>query len=297
MMRIAVIIPVYNVTAFLEKAVASVVAQNYPELEIIVVDDGSAPELAMDIDRICARYPQVILLRQSHRGAAAARDAGMARANAESLLFLDADDVLLSGALEHFANTLNNNPDAVAVYGMFVEIDESGAVISKVLPVKSRIASGKLVLEYLLERKTPFCYSSMIIRKKSLAALHVQNHHLTIGEDSLLWCHLALLGDIIFAGDHVVVQRRKHQQNISNLGIKNPDLIFAAYDATFKDPVFMTALGAEKLGMLQEKCMSRTYAYLASAYASQSRTEEAMVYLQKMTLSFSEIADSMTEYD
>ena len=296
-MRVAVIIPVYNVTAFLEKAIASVVAQDYLQLEIIVVDDGSTSEPAADIKRICGYYPHVKLLRQTNQGAAAARDAGMAHTDAESLLFLDGDDVLLAGAISYFATTLNRNPDAVAAYGLVVRIDEAGNAISGILPAESHIVSGSQVLDFLLERKPPFCYGSMLIRRKALVALEVKNHHLTIGEDWLLWCHLALSGNILFAGHRVVLQRRKHQHNISAMGITNPDLIFAAYDAVFLDPIFTKALGAEKMRVLQEKCMNRTYAYLASAYALQSQPEEGMFYLQKITLPLSEIIDSATEYN
>src|SRR6185369_9046911 len=115
--KIAVIIPVYNVTTFLEKTIRSVVTQNYPHKEIIVVDDGSKEEAAAEIRRICTLFPDVMLLRQKNAGVAAARHTGLLHASAEFVAYIDADDLFCSGTLAFFASALKKNPDAIAVYG------------------------------------------------------------------------------------------------------------------------------------------------------------------------------------
>ncbi len=96
-LKLSVIIPVYNGAHFIGQAVESIVEQDYPGCEIIVVDDGSTDDLASALDRIAA---DVTLIRQSNRGPAAARNAGIKAASGELLAFLDADDLWPQARLE-----------------------------------------------------------------------------------------------------------------------------------------------------------------------------------------------------
>lgn len=103
---ISVIIPVYNQARFLADAIESVVAQSYPNREIIVVDDGSTD----DPQAIARRYRSVISLRQQNAGDAAAREKGLRVARDEFTVFLDADDWLRPRALEWGVRQLRCNP-------------------------------------------------------------------------------------------------------------------------------------------------------------------------------------------
>lgn len=290
-MHLAIIIPVYNVTQFLDSAIRSAALQACPDLvyEIIVVDDGSTPEHAPNIASICNRYPLVSLYHQSHQGAAAARDFGRSQTGAELIVFLDADDILLPGALSYFTKAMRREPDAIAVYARVRNIDILDEAISGLLPVESWITSGPTMLEFLLERKVPFCNGSVCIQANALKKLQVDNHHLTVGEDWVLWCHLALLGKIIYAGDQVVLHRRKHPHSTSAKSLENPDLPMASLRTIFAHPAFKSVMGEEKLAILQEKAQCRIHASLASAYATTGHREQAMLHLQHITLPLSEV--------
>lgn len=87
---VSVVVPVHNGERFLGAALESALAQDYPRLEIVVVDDGSSDRSA----EIAASYP-VSLLRQPNRGVASARNAGVEGSRGEVLAFLDQDDVWL----------------------------------------------------------------------------------------------------------------------------------------------------------------------------------------------------------
>lgn len=116
-MKVSVIIPCYNAGAYLAQAVSSVIKQkiNYPlTREIIVIDDGSTDGC---VERLEAD-PDLIVLRQSHQGAAAARNYGMKEATGDWLLFLDADDVLMPGAIESFYLVFLHNEDVMVALGM-----------------------------------------------------------------------------------------------------------------------------------------------------------------------------------
>ena len=85
---VTVVVPVFAGQRFLGAALQSVLAQTYPNVEVIVVDDGS-PDASAEI---ASRIEGVRVLRQDHRGVAAARNAGVEAASGELIAFLDQDD-------------------------------------------------------------------------------------------------------------------------------------------------------------------------------------------------------------
>ena len=113
------IIPTYNCARYLAAAIESAVAQTTPPSEIIVVDDGSSDDPAA----VTAAYPMVTLLRQTNRGVSAARNAGVAAASSDYLVFLDADDRLLPDALAKNLEQFAANPECGMVYGSYYTVD------------------------------------------------------------------------------------------------------------------------------------------------------------------------------
>jgi glycosyltransferase involved in cell wall biosynthesis len=86
---VSVIIPTYNRAYIVHKAIESVLAQTYKNIEIIVVDDGSND----NTDQVIANYEQVVYIKKQHEGQAEARNAGLNIAKGEYLASLDSDDV------------------------------------------------------------------------------------------------------------------------------------------------------------------------------------------------------------
>ena len=110
---ISVIIPCYNHGAYLPEAFASIWQQDYPAVEIVVVDDGST-----DTTReVTQRYPAVKYVYQANQGLSAARNTGLAHSRGQYLVFLDADDWLLPGALATNARYLRQAPALAFVSG------------------------------------------------------------------------------------------------------------------------------------------------------------------------------------
>ena len=91
---ISVIIPVYKAEAYLEECLDSVLAQEYPSLELILVDDGSPDGSPAICDRYAGRHPNIQVIHQENQGPGPARNAGIAAARGEYLMFADADDKL-----------------------------------------------------------------------------------------------------------------------------------------------------------------------------------------------------------
>ena len=110
---VTVVIPAYNTERYIGDAIDSVLAQNYPNSEIIVIDDGST-DATVDIVR--GYGDRVGLITQRNQGAAAARNAGLDAAQSEYVAFLDSDDCWLPGKLDTQIAYLEAHPDIGMIY-------------------------------------------------------------------------------------------------------------------------------------------------------------------------------------
>ena len=115
---VSTVIPVHNRASLLREAVASVLAQTYRPIEIIIVDDGSLDETAQTADALAAEYSSEIrVLHQNNSGPGPAREAGRSVAKGEFIQYLDSDDVLLPRKFELQTMALRQRPDCGVAYG------------------------------------------------------------------------------------------------------------------------------------------------------------------------------------
>jgi glycosyltransferase involved in cell wall biosynthesis len=117
--RVTVLVDTYNSADFIEEAIDSVLAQEFPpeQLEIIVVDDGSADDTAHRVKKYGDR---VQYFYKSNGGHASALNFGISRAAGEIVAFLDGDDYWLPGKLKSVAFEFEKNPETGMVYHNFV---------------------------------------------------------------------------------------------------------------------------------------------------------------------------------
>lgn len=97
---ISVVVPVYNIEAYLEECVRSLLDQTYSNLEIILVDDGSTDSSPALCDKLAEEDERVVVSHKRNGGLSDARNHGMALASGEYLSFIDGDDYLAQGAYE-----------------------------------------------------------------------------------------------------------------------------------------------------------------------------------------------------
>ena len=117
---VSVIIPVRDMGRYLGESLRSVLAQDYRPIEVIVVDDGSTDDSA----KVAGSFPEVICLRQAHRGVPAARNFGIAQARGAFVAFQDADDVWHPNKLTVQLEWLRKHPETgyvAAFYRNFLE--------------------------------------------------------------------------------------------------------------------------------------------------------------------------------
>lgn len=118
---ISVIVPVYNVETYLPHCVSSILSQDYEDLEVILIDDGSTDASGRICDQYADKDPRVRVIHQNNGGAAAAKNAGLRLASGDYLTFADSDDYLEPGAYGFLMKTLLET-NADAVQGSFREV-------------------------------------------------------------------------------------------------------------------------------------------------------------------------------
>ena len=116
---VSVVIPVYNGAAFVAQAIESVREQTYPNVEVVVVDDGSTDELGVIADAFAAKDPRVRVIHKPNGGLSAARNSGIANARGAFLNFLDADDLILPDKIRQQLRVLLSRKDVDLVYSDF----------------------------------------------------------------------------------------------------------------------------------------------------------------------------------
>lgn len=109
---ISIIIPVYQVAAYLERCVESIIKQTYSELEILLVDDGSTDGSGTKCDELAARDQRIRVIHEKNAGVSAARNAGLDAARGELIAFCDADDYTEPDMYGHLAGLLQQNSSA-----------------------------------------------------------------------------------------------------------------------------------------------------------------------------------------
>ena len=104
----SVIIPLYNKEQIVEKTIRSVLQQTFTDFELIIVDDGSTDNSLNIVKSI--EDKRIIIIEQKNGGPSKARNTGILNARSNWLYFIDADDEMLSDALDHFWNYINKFP-------------------------------------------------------------------------------------------------------------------------------------------------------------------------------------------
>ncbi len=199
---IAVVIPCHNAEKTVSRALESVFAQNYPDLEIVAVDDGSTDATAEILKTHMHRGLRLIRT-DGVRGAAGARNMGVRATRSDYIAFLDADDEWLPGKLIQQADVIEAEPRMtfVACRSRFVDLE--GQLIED-LYNRAAPASGAEAWRTLLAYNfvaTP----AVLLRRSAFVRIGGFDETLPIAEDQDLWIRLALSGPIGFVDAPLLV--------------------------------------------------------------------------------------------
>jgi glycosyltransferase involved in cell wall biosynthesis len=202
---VSVIVPCYNGATFLEEAIRSALAQSYPQVEIIVVDDGSTDNSSEIAQRFPVRY-----IAQPNSGLSHARNVGIRESKGSYLVFLDADDRLKPEAIETGLRALELRPDCALTVGDHVFISADGSHLAdscKVNPLRCHY-------EALLKSNFIEMISSVLFRRSTFDEVGGFNALLRVAEDYELYLRIARVRPIC-CHPRIIAEYRMHETNTS----------------------------------------------------------------------------------
>ena len=149
--KVSIIVPIYNTEAYLERCVDSLLAQTYPNLEIVLVDDGSTDCSPAICDRYATQDARVKAVHKPNGGLSSARNAGLDAASGEYIGFVDSDDYVSADMYRLLAERLDTSACDIA-NAMYVRVDEEGKTYPSRVPHDSNedVSSVSFVRELML---------------------------------------------------------------------------------------------------------------------------------------------------
>ena len=226
---VTVIIPAYNYDRYLPAAINSALAQDYPVVEVIVVDDGSTDSTR----EVAARYGERSrYVYQENAGLSAARNTGLRLATHAFVAFLDADDLwepaMISTCMRAFAE-LPGDYAVVACPGQFVD-EQNRPVATAAGP--ARPPGPVAVVELLLRNR--FFADAVVVRRAAVQDCGGFDAALTSSEDRDLWLRLAARARIWLVPE-VLVRVRQHpgsmSRNARRMQVNNAQVLRKAFRA------------------------------------------------------------------
>lgn len=144
-MMVSVIIPVYNVEAFIERAVRSMCAQTLRDIEIFCVDDGSTDQSGAILDRLAAEDPRIRVIHQKNAGAPAARNRAIELSKGEYVYFCDGDDWAEPEMLEEMVALCKAHDLQLGVAGFTIDTHtgKDGEFVRQTLSVQDEIFASR----------------------------------------------------------------------------------------------------------------------------------------------------------
>ena len=198
-MLISVIIPVYNGERYLPEAVASIRAQNYAPLEIIVVNDGSTDGTATLVQSLGA---DIRYFYQPNAGPSAARNRGLAMAKGDLITFLDADDLWVRDKIERQVAYLSAHPEIDIVQGL-----------SQLFRV---VIQDKAIMRELMDRVWSPKLDSALFRRKVFDRVGLFDTQMRRAEDCDWFYRAREIGVRIAVLQEVAIYWRCHAHSLSS---------------------------------------------------------------------------------
>jgi glycosyltransferase involved in cell wall biosynthesis len=185
---VSIITPSYNQAAFLETTIRSVLGQDYPNIEYLVID-GASTDGSVDVIKKYA-HRLTWWVSEKDKGQAEAINKGLARAKGEYVAWVNSDDHYFPGAVGAAVKVFSEHPEAALVYGDVAAIDAAGNIFN-------RMTYGNWGLEGLLCFKI-IGQPSVFIRRSALekAGYLDMKYHFML--DTQLWMRVAQYGEMIY---------------------------------------------------------------------------------------------------
>ncbi len=262
--QVSVIIPTYNRGWIINEAIDSVLAQDYTEFELIVVDDGSTDHTSDVLDS----YRNAIkVLSQQNKGVSAARNRGIAEASGKFIAFLDSDDLWLPQKLSRQVEFFNTTPDALICQTEEVWIRNG----LRANPKKRHKKPSGMIFEPSLA----LCLvspSAVMIRRSLLGMVGNFDETLPACEDYDLWLRISCRFPVYRIDTPLIIKRGGHEDQLSaSFGLDR--FRIKAIKKIIESGFLSKGQYAAAVKTLKEKCN-----IYAAGCRKRGREEEALYY-------------------
>jgi glycosyltransferase involved in cell wall biosynthesis len=216
--QVSVIIPAFNRAEYIKETVNSVLTQDYPNVDLIVVDDGSTDGTYEILSEYAGQDKLKLLAHpgRENKGQSAALNLGLEAASGDFIAILDSDDLFLPGKLSAQVEYLNSHPDVGLVYGMGEGVDGSGRWIYDILSLDHHEPNDPNAI--LLD-----CYFHLpvnaIVRRKIYEQVGSFDEGFRAAQDHDMLVRIAENTRFGFIPIKVF-QYRRHGDSISNNGVR-----------------------------------------------------------------------------
>jgi glycosyltransferase involved in cell wall biosynthesis len=183
-LRITVIIPVYNSTEYLRRCIDSVLNQSFTDYEILLIDDGSTDGSGDVCDGYAKRYDRVRVIHQKHEGVSSACNCGIDNAHGNYLMFCDSDDYVEPDWIETLYREAQKHPNSFVFSGFYKE--EAGSTKSLLLSNQSGNSHIPITEYYYLYRSgfSAYRWNRIFLREKVAGKIRF-DENISVGEDVL----------------------------------------------------------------------------------------------------------------
>jgi len=185
---VTIVIPTFNRASFLATAIDSALAQDYPNVECLVVDDGSTDETPAVLSGYAGRITTV---RQENRGVSGAINRGFEAASGEYVSVLNSDDELYPSAISATVAALESRPNASAAHGIVQLTTLSGE------PLYRYSVGDQDLLDAVRFHASPST-TGMVYPRALVLRIGGWNPKYKCGSDYDLWLRLGLVGEYVF---------------------------------------------------------------------------------------------------
>jgi len=270
MPKVSVVVPTYNRLPMLKEAVDSVLAQNFEDFELIVVDDGSTDGTANEIVKYGGRVK--LLQHKENRGVSASRNTGITHAKGKYIAFLDSDDLWVKGKLKIQTTFLDENPHYPLCYTDEIWI-RKGKRVNPML--KHAKYSG-----WIFEKCLPLCTispSSAMMRKTLFSRVGLFDEALPVCEDYDLWLRISARFPIFFIDKKLIIKRGGHPDQLSNRSWGNDRYRVIALEKLLSEPYVRPEERELILREMKKKCQILSQGFLKRGNEAEGRRYQAVM--------------------
>ena len=186
-MKYSVIVPVYNVESYLPRCIDSLLAQNYVDLEILLIDNGSNDQSGQICENYAAQFSNITAYHIPNKGVGSARNFGLSKAKGEFICFVDADDYLVGNLFSDVESQLDSQLDLL-VFSYYNSIEKNLSEIdrsAKILPTEGKKDKSDFIALFQELWLTDMMYTvwNKIYRREFLEEHQIVFESYELGED------------------------------------------------------------------------------------------------------------------